>query len=254
MSLSAPARLRSFFSAIATLVLGGLLAMGFALPAQADTVAFTVRVASAAGTPLSGMGIAAFAVVDGDADTSKPLVNALPVTGQPGVYTLPGLEEVPYTLVMRPSSTATAKAFIQYLGGVSYVDQATTFIPGADNTSLDVTLAANGVITGTVTGSTGKPVVGVWVTAYRFDGSQWDEYTSVKTSAKGVYSLTDIDPGSYKLGFDGPSALNAAPQYSGAKATLESATPLYVGSNKSVTLNAKLAVGGMIRGSSLLWV
>ena len=250
MSFAAPTRVRTLLGSIAAVVLGALLATGLALPANADTTDFTVRVANKAGIAQVGLTVVAIAIADGQPVDDVERVTGTAVSGKAGEYVLEGLDERPYTLLFTPKSTAAAASFIQMLGGGSTFAEAKLFTPSASLTSLDVTLAGNGSITGAVTGL-GKPLANVNAVAYRFHEGAWEEFTHGLTNAKGVYSLTDISPGSYKVGFEPNPGVNFLPRFSGGSTTLEAAPTVYVGLGKAVTVSTALPVGGGISGRAL---
>lgn len=241
-----PARLTVF--AIVAALLGALLAVIPLTGAQAaGTVNYTVAVTSKAGTALSGLTVAAVPIANRGVDPAEVIVNGTPVTGKAGSYLLAGLEtDVDYTIYFSKTGTGT---FDQFLGGSPYIADAETFSQAAGGSyTLATSLATNSIITGKVVGAKGVALKSVTVTAYQFDGSDWKYMTEGLTGSTGVYSLRNLDPGSYKLEFDAPDGVNYLTGFSGSKPTLAAATPVYVALGATATSNVTLLAGGTITG------
>jgi 5-hydroxyisourate hydrolase-like protein (transthyretin family) len=221
-------RVRVVLSVLTAFVIGGLLAAGAAVPAfAAGTHSLTVKVNSSSGAPFLGLTIIAVPVLDGHtiagdaaADGSWPLATA--VSGHPGSYLFASLGDFDHTLYFE---TASKTEFSQLLGGVSDIDRAEV-LP-ASQTTLSTSLATNAVITGTLKTATGAVAAGATVESYYFDGGQWEEYSYATTDSRGRYSLTDIDPGSYKLEFVSRGQTRP-PLFSGGTTTLDAATAVNV--------------------------
>ena len=119
------------------------------------------------------------------------------------------------------------------------------------NRRVDVPLiTSSGEITGRVTDATGgADLSGICITLE----TTTDAYAgSVITTADGIYSLTGLTPGSYKVYFSTGcgSAGNYAAQYYGDKATFTSATSVSVtGGRVATSINAVLSAGGRITGT-----
>jgi hypothetical protein len=247
---SAPVR-RLVGALIASTALGALFATSMVLPASAaETHGLTVSVRSVTGTPLSGVTVVAIAVENGKEtkadllpDGSYPKATA--VTGKAGVYRFADLADVDHTFYF---STTSATAFSQLLGGASDIAQAEV-VPAAQET-LSVSLATNAVISGTVKSASAKAMNKAYVSAYRYTGSGWELYSTARTDSHGKYKLTDIDPGSYRLKFQGNGG-TYPPMYSGGGAKLEGATTYSVGVGSTTTVNAAFPKGtGTISGSA----
>lgn len=240
---------RAAFGALVAVLLGVALALGSVVPTAraAGTVDLTVTAATKTGSALSGMTVTAIPVANYAPDAGKDTVEALPVPGKAGTYLLTGLEEdVPYALYFRSS---VAGSFDQFLGGSPWIDEAEYFTatePGA--ASLDLTLATNSVITGKVTNSAKAALKSVTVTAYRFNGSTWDWFDETVTASTGVYTLRNIDPGSYKLEISSGPGVNYQTVYSGNRTSFASAVPLYVGLGATVSHNVVAPTGGVVSG------
>jgi len=71
--------------------------------------------------------------------------------------------------------------------------------------SAGTAFAADGYITGTVTGAGVGPLEGQWVTANIDHGDWWEPVSSASTLADGSYTLGGLAPGSYFVQFQGNS-------------------------------------------------
>jgi hypothetical protein len=245
-----PAPLRPVVGAlIASIVAGALAVTGLAMPAAAaETHSLTVSVRSVAGTPLTGITIVAISVANGretDADllADGTYPKATAVSGKPGIYTFAALADVDHTLYF---ATPTTTSFAQLLGGASEIARAEV-VPAAQST-LSVSLATNAVITGTVKSASAKAMNKAYVSAFRYNGTDWERYSTARTDSHGKYKLTDIDPGSYRLKFEAYGS-TYSPMYSGGGASFDGATSYSVGVGTTTTVNAAFPKGtGTISG------
>jgi len=225
-------------ASIASTVLAALTVAGLSVPAAAaETTTLTVSVTNVSGAPLAGISVFAIAIADGAEIPGNRLANgqypkATAVKGKPGVYTFSSLGLTDHTLYF---GTATKTTFAQLLGGASDLERA-QIVPAGQPT-LSVSLASNSVISGVVKSAAGKALKKAYVTAHYFTGSGWLAYSTTRTDAKGKYSLTDLDPGSYKLEFSGAST-EYSRLFSGGASSFDSATALAVGVGKTTTVNA----------------
>jgi hypothetical protein len=242
---------RAVGAIIASTVLGGLLATSLALPAEAaETHSLTVSVRSVAGTPLTGIAVFAVSVangkeIDGDRLPDGTYQKATAVTGKPGIYTFASLGDFDHTLYF---ATPTATTFAQLLGGASDVGRAEV-VPSSQAT-LSVSLATNAVITGTVKSASAKAMNKAYVTAYRYTGSEWQMYSTARSDSKGKYTLTDVDPGSYRLKFEADGS-TYSPMYSGGGASFDAAATYVVGVGSTTTVNGTFPKGtGAISGTA----
>lgn len=222
MNFSAP-RFRAPIAAAVSVLIGTLLVTTLSVPAQAaETHSLTVSLQTPAGTPLSGIEVYVIPVKDGqevkgDRSPEGNWPVAKPVTGKPGVYKADGLQNFDHTLYF---ATATSTTFGQLLGGASEIMHAQV-IP-AGQTSIDATLATNAVFTGVAKSPAGNVFVGATVRAYKYYDGEWVAYSSAKTNSSGKYTLTDIDPGSYKLRFFSPAGTYPAVFAGGVRQAAES--------------------------------
>jgi hypothetical protein len=247
-----PSRARIVLAALATLATGGVLVAGLSAPASASpTIDVTVKVTSKSGTALSHVSVFPFAMNDGNplpTDDFNGDNAATPIPGKTGYYDLGQLDaDQLYTLNFAPEgSSIGSSTFSQWLGGVTDSQRATTFTPSEQN-FVSTSLATNATITGKVEGPSGSASAGAFVEAYMYENATWFERASATANSKGVYTITDLDPGSYELEFY-PKAGNYAPIFSGGARTLDDATAssasaTYVSVGKSATVNAKFVNG-----------
>ncbi|MGO4255312.1 MSCRAMM family protein [Marmoricola sp. RAF53] len=110
--------------------------------------------------------------------------------------------------------------------------------------------AANGTVSGTLTGSDGGVVlVGAVATAYQYDAvdDYFYYYDDAQTNASGGYALS-VPPGQYKLCFDDADGFYARECYDN-KPDRQSADAFTVASAGSVVRNAELTRNGAITGT-----
>ena len=222
--------------AVGALVAVGILSSAGAANATPTTHTLTVTVKSVAGAALSGLVLEAIPVSDGheivgDDSSTGAYPKAKAVKGKAGTYEFTSLGNFDHTIYF---ATATKSTFSQLLGGVSALDRAQVVSPA--QTKLDVSLATNATITGTVRSPSGTLLSKATVEAYRYNGSSWDEYSITRTSSKGAYTLTDIDPGSYTLEFSSPTD-SYEPMFLGDVATADTSTGFTVDVGTTVKEN-----------------
>lgn len=109
--------------------------------------------------------------------------------------------------------------------------------------------AADGTLSGVVTGPGGVPVANVDVDLYAYDASaaEWDYVDGVTSNGSGAYSLS-TPPGDYRVGFF-PSTDAHVYEYYDNAATVEAATTFSIPDGGSRVLNAELAAPGAITGT-----
>lgn len=112
-------------------------------------------------------------------------------------------------------------------------------------------LAANGTVTGTLTGPSGEAVDG-WVIAYRFDAGGTGKWVSVSSANKGLssakYSLS-LPPGTYRL-FAAEQSGRFAYSFYPSAAAVTDAEDVSVVSAGTSTADIQLAtLSGVIKGS-----
>lgn len=247
--------IRPALVALAALVVGGMLGLGISAPAFAvspTAVQVTIKVVNKAGVAVPTSAIAALQDVSGVEPYGDVPVDATTVAGKPGYFTASLVEGDSYTLEIDPTGASANNGDSEYLGGAQDFTQAETFVPSATNTFVTATFAAEGEITGKVTSPTGIALKKAEAESFVFDGGQWVPTSDEITDASGVYTMTDLQPGSYVIKFLSPTDAYP-PVYSGGGTTLDAATPVSVQPNKPATANAKFSTfTGSISGAALV--
>jgi protocatechuate 3,4-dioxygenase beta subunit len=147
-------------------------------------------------------------------------------TGTGGVYTITRLGAGTYTLTLNPCSAGNYQSTA--ISGVQ--------VSAGQPTTQNATLASAGTISGKVTDSSGKALAGVCVVASPSGGGT---VADTNTSATGMYSLSQLAPGTYSLAFSACSAGNYVSQTIPA---------VQVTATQTTTENATLASAGTISG------
>ncbi len=115
-------------------------------------------------------------------------------------------------------------------------------------TVADVALDAYGLITGRVTvADNGAPLLDVTVEVYTSTAPDSTYVDSAQTDASGVYTISDLAPGTYYLHFD-PPAGDYAGEYYNNRPTLAYADPVAVALNTVQTADAALGRAGRVVG------
>jgi len=168
------------------------------------------------------------------------------ITNASGAYDVAGLSAGTYRLRFTHAAHVT-----EY-----YDDKATletgidvVVATGATVSGRNATLAARGSIAGTVTNGTGGGLANITVTAYRDLGNGSDTLAgSTSTSASGAYTLTNLEPGSYRLRFADPLHGFATEWYDN-QPDRQGTTLVAVAAAQAVTgKDAQLAGGATISG------
>ncbi|HEX4443496.1 MAG TPA: hypothetical protein VHZ81_07970 [Galbitalea sp.] len=254
MKLEMPARsVRFALAALATIAVGALIALGISAPAFASPlVTTTLKLTSKTGAALSGYEVYPIDVSDGNELSFDDPQEAIAVSGKPGYYAMPLAPGDTYTLAMYPGGAALNSACLQYLGGSATLNGATTFSVSATDNFVAASIATGGTITGKVTGPTGLALKGADVSAFRFDGTNWNEVSDTVTGSTGLYTFANAVPGSYKFEFYSSGGIYP-PLYSGSSTTLAGASSSYLAVGSKVTVNQKFVAGtGAISGQA--WI
>ncbi|MCU1418141.1 MAG: hypothetical protein JWP32_2315 [Schumannella sp.] len=241
--------------AVVAVLFAALFFFGLQVPAAhaSASVDVTISVATKAGTPLPGLNVYAYPVqnhaVIGDYIQAEYISGKqYRFSGNPGSAQLNSGTH--YAFYFEAPATATT-TFDQFWGGTTFLEEARYWDYGTDGTTLDVTLATNSTFTGKVTGTSSKPVAGVPVYPWRFDGNGWFRLDEAKTttSSTGVYTMRDLEPGTYRLQFAPSNLSGYLSEFSGNTPVFASAAALNIGLGATVSYNAALAVGGSISGT-----
>lgn len=166
--------------------------------------------------------------VEVEAYNSSGEVVASTATNSSGAYTIGSLPPATYALY-----------FYDYNSSTGYVDQyyndqstlatadGVAVKPGATTNAIDAALVPDGAITGTVTdGSTHEAIPGVEIDVYDSTGTI---VGSASSSSTGQYTVGYLQPGTYRVGFNGQDSANqSVTQYYNQEPTLADADPVTV--------------------------
>lgn len=239
--------------ALVAVLFAALVVVGFPVPAAhaAAGIDLTLTVTTKAGSGIAGLNVYAYEVrhhtIVGDG------VRAAYVGGNK-TYTVSLDTAKDYTFYF-DAPGATTTAFDQYWGGSTWPEEARVWDwddPGLNGRlTLNIALATNSTITGKVTGSSGKALSGISVYPWRFDGNGWFRLANAvaTTSSTGVYTMRNLEPGSYRLEFSPPNTTGYLREYSGNTTLRDAAAPVIVGLGATVTSNAALTTGGSLSGT-----
>lgn len=229
---------------IAVVLAALVLALLPATTAAAATVAVRLDITTKAGTPLSGLEVYAYPV-DSHAVVGQG-VRATALGGR--AYEL-SLDDTKRYALWFDAPQSSSVAFDQFWGGTTWVEEA-RYWSSADGRSLDITLATNSAFTGKVTGTGGVALSGVSVVPWRFDGNDWFRLgnAAVRTASNGVYTVRNLEPGSYRLEFAPANTTGYLPEFSGNRTAFATATAFSLGLGATISHNAVLATGGTLTG------
>lgn len=230
--------------AVAALLFAALFFFGVHAPAAsaAAGIDVTVNVTTKSGAPLAGLKLYAYPV-ENHAVIGDGIVGDY-ISGKTYSIELTTLSD--YALYFDAPSSATT-AFDQFWGGTTFVEEARYWDYTADGTTLNVTLATNSTLTGKVKSSSGSALSGVAVYPWRWDGNGWFRLDAAKvtTASTGVYTMRNLEPGTYRVEFAPSNTTGYLSKTSG---------PLTVGLGATVTSNASLSAGGSISGKVRLFM
>lgn len=234
---------------LAALLFAGLFFFGLQAPAAhaVGPLDITVHVATKSGAPLSGMSVYAYPIqnhaVVGDGFVAD-YIGPGEFKFQDSTTSESFLSSGTYAIYFDAPASATT-AFDQFWGGTTFVEEA-HYWQYADGRDLHITLATNSVFTGKVTGTSSKALSGVAVYPWRWDGNDFYRLdpARVTTSSTGVYTMRDLEPGTYKIEFAPANTTGYLSKFSG---------PLTVGLGATVTSNAALSVGASLSGTVQLY-
>ena len=164
-------------------------------PGKAQTASISGRVT------IDGKGVAGVTVAA--STSSSPLDNrtvAKTTTDDDGKYQLTGLAAGQFTI------TPLAKAFVVGTSGAfKQVGQSITVGEGETITKIDFALVRGGVITGRITDTDGRPVIGELVNVVAKDVPDAGRPVTMfdgprnKTDDRGIYRVYGLSPGNYKV-------------------------------------------------------
>jgi hypothetical protein len=170
-----------------------------------------------------------------------------------GTYTVGGLSTGDYKLEFEYEG-GWSTYITQYYSGKSTLEDANT-VPvtlGATTPDIDVTLAQKGKISGTVTNSEEDELEGIYVSAYTYNAEYggWYDVSGIYTDSNGEYTITDLNPGEYKVQFRDDAQSNYVMQFYDGESTLETADIIEVAAEETTEgIDATLVIGGTISGT-----
>ena len=114
---------------------------------------------------------------------------------------------------------------------------------GSTTSGIDAILVTAGHITGTVTDGTKNPLDTITVSAYRYNGSDWEPVMGGPINASGVYDLGGLATGAYRVGFLDESDTYRLEYYDNAP-DLDSADDVVVTAGSTTSgIDALLSIG-----------
>lgn len=177
----------------------GLATAPVAVADDGAETALTGRVVDTAGDPIVGVQVTAYTR---DSAFSSWRAFTSTTTDAEGVYELTPLP-VGETLRIGFTHDDFQPTFF---GGSDIVESAADVLTAAGPTALEtVTLTPGARITGRVVDGTGTPVVGASVTTYAWNGSGWQDISTVDVDDAGVFTIKNLVlDGRYRLEVVGP--------------------------------------------------
>jgi protocatechuate 3,4-dioxygenase beta subunit len=208
----------------------------------------TGTVTDSSGAPISGVLVSAF----GTSSYSGYYAQ----TDESGSYTISGVTAEDYQVCFDPSyaqgPAAGGYAAECYDNQPSIETADPVTVSGTGSVTVDAVLSSGAAITGTVTGSDGAPLGGVYVYAYSPDSGQ--QVTATSDYQDGSYRIPGLSEGDYTLCFDPvnvrqPAATGYVAECYDNQPGSFGGTPVHVAAG-SVTagIDAELAVGAEITG------
>ena len=206
------------------------------------------RISDAEGNPIADAYVSALQTTTGGAASNYHSAQ----TDTDGVYVLRGLSAGDYKVQFQ--GAFGSNYLQQWWDGKDTQNSATLITVGATSalTGKNVTLKAGSSISGIVRGFNGVALANVDVGLQRATGGGGYAYGSgyATTDASGSYTVRGLPAGSYKIQFVPRPGSEYTSQWWLDKVTVDSATPLTVGTAQELTgKNVSLKVGGTVSGT-----
>ena len=215
----------------------------------AASTAFAAAISGAVTASGTGVGGISVDVYIWDGESSFGILAASVLTAPDGTYTAPDLAAGNYRVGFRDNGGDYAPVFYDNAGDIqSATDLPLTAAQAASG--INAALVAASSIGGTVTAADGNtPLESIAITAFRQVGSDWEFVGGQITDANGVYLITGLAAGSYRLEFN--DALGAyAGEFYNNKSSLAAADTVSVpASSAEENINASLSAGSSISGT-----
>ncbi|HEX3617695.1 MAG TPA: carboxypeptidase-like regulatory domain-containing protein [Solirubrobacteraceae bacterium] len=183
--------------------------------------------------------------------TADPLLGGTRAAVASGAYTIRGLPAGSYTLSYGATGTNFALSGTDVAGsGLTYdLGSATQYAVTAGTvTSASFAVPAVGAISGVVTDSSAAPLAGVNVADYDSIGKQLSA-DAATTAVDGTYTITDLLPGTYEIGFSGLAGSGLAPTYFGGSELSTAAKVTVTSGVTTPSVNGTLAAGATVSGT-----
>jgi 5-hydroxyisourate hydrolase-like protein (transthyretin family) len=162
-------------------------------------------------------------------------------TGLGGNYQITGLPAGTYRVEFMDGNSVYA---VEYFDDVLEIGlaQDITLAAAEAETGIDAQLSSASSMTGKVTGPDDLPLSSVEVTAYIWNGANWDIANQTYPSGNGIYVLNGLMPGTYRVSFNETAAIYPIRFYIDAPDLL-TADDIIIGGGMVVTgINMKLGV------------
>ena len=201
----------------------------------------TGHVTDSQGQPLQGVNVSFSSVTIGGTYASA-------MTDGRGVYAITGLLAGDYRVQF--AAPLGSNLVSEYLPDTTNISLAVPVkvSAGASLTGIDASLSVGASITGRVTDDQGRPVQGVNVSATS-TATTTDFPKSAMTDVNGVYVITGLAAGDFRVQFSGPMGSNLLSEYHPDTTNSSLAVPVKVAAGAMVTgIDASLASGASITG------
>ena len=141
---------------------------------------------------------------------------------------------------------------LEYYDNVSEAYNGQDIVVNAEDnlTGYDAALTLGGAIEGRVTGPDGEPLEGISVSTHVWQGSFWNwaNYSGY-TDMDGLYRISGLPPGTYRVGFESFNNQNLVREYYGGSLSLENAVDVPVTAGETVSgIDAHMAAGARLAG------
>jgi len=226
-----------------------ILAIVLAITSVAYCGTISGTVTNGSGSGISGLTVQVYEYPPEDDDELTSVL-----TNSSGIYTIPDLPAGQYMVAAFPGLTSLPYINEIYNDTMFYLEATPVTVTTSGTTSgIDFQLAASGMITGTVTNAaTGDPIVGIWVLADNYDDEE-GMFSDALTDAQGVYRMTGLPPGDYRLETDcEDTGLNYSQLFYNNKTSWNLADRVTLtGTQTTSGINFVLSPGGTVSGTVL---
>lgn len=152
------------------------------------------RVTNGSGAGISGLTVQVYEWPP----ENDELASAL--TDSSGNYTITGLPAGEYLVAAFAGLTSLPYLNEIYNDTLFYLEATPVTVTASGTANgINFQLAPSGMITGTVTNTSGDPIAGMWVLADNYDDED-AMFSDALTDSEGVYRMTGLPPGDYRIG------------------------------------------------------